>query len=209
MLTTAEIPLASAGLYALAVVAFVALARVHRPELRKYCYLLAGVVTVSAVGGVLSGLGIGTVPVAGAPVDVPSTVDDLVAHPVVFGLAAIVAGASRRMVELLAGLSVASVLASLFLTGAGATAGLLVLGVMVLSFLARVYLLFGPLWRTAKRRSADRRFLYWKFRNLLVFLMGFVFVAIGCRWSGGSTSSRCCSSSSTSMSCCASASPAS
>lgn len=179
MLTEAEIPLAAGGLYALAAVVFVALSRVQRPELRKYCYLLAGVLTVSAVGGVLSGLGVGTVTVGSVPVDVPSTVDDLVAYPVVFGLAAVVAGSSRRMVALLAGLSMASVLASLLLTGAGGAVALAALGAMVLSFLARVYLLFGPVWQTAQWQADDRRLLYWKFRNLLVFLMGFVFVAVG------------------------------
>lgn len=179
MLTDVQISLAAAGVYALATVVFVALSRFQRPELRKYCHLLAGVVAVSAIGSALSGLGVLQVPVGGVPLDVPSTVDDLVAYPVVFGLAAVVAGASRRAIGLLVGLSVASVVASVFLELVGAGTALLVLGAMVASYLARVYLLFGPVWRAAKRQSDDRRLLYWKFRNLLVFLMGFVFVAIG------------------------------
>lgn len=40
-----------------------------------------------------------------------------------------------------------------------------------------MYLLWGPVWRTATDRPPTRRLLYWKARNLLLLLIGAVLLA--------------------------------
>lgn len=171
----------SAAVYALASIVLLVMTRGKPTNLRRYCYLLVGVVTVSAIGAVLTTFNAGFIELSSGVLEAPMLVDDFIAYSVLFGLATFCAGASRRMIALVVGLSVASRIAFEVVSVAGETLGVAVMAAIALivvgSYLIRVYLMFGPIWATAKRQRNDRQLLYWKFRNLLLFLMGMLIVA--------------------------------
>lgn len=172
MIDPATVEWGTVAIYAIAAVVIFGLARRQREELRTYCYLLVAVVGVSAVGSALTTAGIGTLPI-GSGLDLPGFVDDVFAYAVLFGLATYIGGASRRMIALVAGLSVGSRVAFEFPTvlgGSGIALGMIV--VAIITYVARVYLMFGPVARTARTLPADRRLLYAKARNVLLFLLG-------------------------------------
>jgi len=82
----------------------------------------------------------------------------------------------RRYAYAVAGLSVGSRVAIEIgvIFGAVILFGLLA---SIGSYIARMYLLWGPVWRTATDRPPARRLLYWKARNLLMLLIGAVLLA--------------------------------
>lgn len=167
----------SAVIYAIAAVAYFGLTRRQPRHLRPYCYLLVGVVGVAALLSAVFAVGIGTVAVAGGEVIVPQMIDGLIAYPLLFGFAAFTAGSSRRVVALVAGVSIAQRVAYEVGALTDGPLGLAMLLVVVGGFFGHVYLLFGPVWRTASRQSPRRRLLFWKFRNLLLFLIGMLILA--------------------------------
>lgn len=167
----------SAVVYALATVAFLVFSRRQPPHLRRYCHLLVSVVGVAAVTAAAWALGLGAVPVGSGQVVVPQLIDGLFAYPLLFGFAAFVAGSSRRTVALVAGISAAQRVSYEVGALTDGLLGLSMLVVVVGGFVAHVYLLFGPVWRTAQRQPVQRRLLYWKVRNLLLFLIGVLIAA--------------------------------
>lgn len=167
----------SAVIYAIAAAAYFGLTRRQPQHLRRYCYLLVGVVVAAAILSAIFAVGIGTVAVAGGEVIVPQMIDGLIAYPLLFGFAVFTAGSSRSVVALIAGVSIAQRLAYEVGALTDGLLGLAMLLVVVGGYFVHVYLLFGPVWRTASRQSPRRRLLFWKFRNLLLFLIGMLIVA--------------------------------
>lgn len=168
----------AAGAYALTALVMLVLIRRQPAAVRRYSYVVLGVVVVSAAGVALQAFDVGTYQGAvEQPLSIPQFVDDSIAYGVLFGLMTFFSGTSRRMVVLVAFLSFGSRLA--IEIGGFLGGGILLLGLLASlgSFFTRVYLLWWPVWRTAKRQHAQRRLLFWKARNALVFLIGVNIIA--------------------------------
>jgi hypothetical protein len=142
-------------------------------EGKRYTRVILVVLCVSTVGAFLQGAGVGDYQSA---VDTDTSwvqfIDDTVAYAGLFGLTGLFAGASRRMVALIAGLSAGSRI--LIEVGGLFGGGIIVLALLgsFASYFARIYLLWFPVWRTAKSHHPRRRLLYRKSRNILMFLIG-------------------------------------
>lgn len=165
-------------LYAVAAVVSVVAAHRSPASVRRYAYAVAGVVVVSAVGMVLYMFDVGQYAVAsGGTSSVPQFIDDSVAYGVLFGMTVFFAGASKRMIGLVVGLSVGSRVAIEVAVIFGGTAVGIGFLASILTYLARVYLLWWPVWRTAQTQPPARQLLYWKSRNLLMLLIGVILLA--------------------------------
>lgn len=140
---------------------------------RRVGYVAIGVVVVSVIGAVATAAGVLTYEGAlEGQQSIPAFFDDVIAYGLLFGLTTWFAGASKRMIGLVAGLSVLSRIAVEAGVMLGETAIAVGLLISVGTYVARLYLLWGPVWTTAQSVSDDRRLLFWKARNLLMFLMG-------------------------------------
>ncbi|WP_424002308.1 rhodopsin [Haloarcula salina] len=162
----------SAVVYALALVVLVTRLRGMANERRRYCYPVVAVLVVSMLCSVLVTAGIGQIPVNGAEVDVPGLIDDLITYPVLWGVAVMLAGVSRRTLAALAAIPVTQVLAFQVASVIGGLVGLVGLLVVVGGHGVIAYLLLGPIWADARDVPAKQRLLHWKSRNLLLFLVG-------------------------------------
>ncbi|WP_135365984.1 bacteriorhodopsin [Halosimplex halophilum] len=162
----------AAAVYALAAVGLVAwLTRI--PERRRtYCYPAVAAVGVSAVTTALSLVGVGVVAVGGGSLDLPSVLDDLIAYPLLWGVAALLANESRRTVGVFVAVPVVQVVAFNAASVLGGVVGLVGIATVVAGHLLLAYLLFGPVWERAGRLPDRQRLLHWKARNLLLFLIG-------------------------------------
>lgn len=163
---------AAAAYYVAALLMFVVIRR-QPPAVRRYSYIVLGVVVVSALGGTLQAFDVGTYQGAlDQPLSIPQFVDDSVAYATLFALVPYVAGTSWWMILLVSGLSFTSRLA--IELGGFLGGGVLLAGVLfsISSYLFRIYLLWWPVWATAKAQPQRRRLLYWKSRNALMLLIG-------------------------------------
>lgn len=175
MITEPEIQSAMAVIYGITAIISFTIARRAEKSVRVYAYVVVGVVLVSAVGAALSSLGVGDIPAQFADEGVtsaPSFVDDSIAYAVLFGLTTFLAGASEKMIGLVAGLSFSSRLAVEMGTQFGSAVVLIGISVSILTYLVRVYLLWGPVWRASESVPDRRQLLFRKSRNLLMLLMG-------------------------------------
>ena len=165
-----------AGSFAFALTFAVLLVWIRRiPEAkRRYCYPVVGIVGFAAVTTALGALGIGTI--AGTTLDVPGMVDDLITYAVLWALAAVLAGESRRMVGLFAVIPAAQVIAFNVAAVVGGLVGLVGLFLVVAGHGVLAYLLFGPVWTHAQQLPDRQRLLHWKARNLLLFMIGMLIV---------------------------------
>lgn len=163
---------AAAAYYVAALVMLVVIRR-QPPAVRRYSYLVLCVVLVSALGATLQAFDVGNYQGAlEQPQSIPQLIDDSVAYALLFGLMTFSSGASYRMIFLVTALSVGSRIA--IEIGGFAGGGLLLAGLLfsIGSYLVRIYLLWGPVWRTAQDQPERRRLLYWKGRNTLMMLIG-------------------------------------
>lgn len=162
----------SAVIYGLAAVACFVFSRRRPAQLRRYCYALVGVVTVAAITSAVWAVDIGGVMVGTGEVAIPQLIDGLVVYPVLAGFAAFTAGSSRRMIAFVGSISAAQRTAFAVAAISEGVVSLLMLGIVCGGFFFQAYLFFGPVYRTAQQRSENRQLLYWKFRNLFLFLIG-------------------------------------
>ncbi|SDJ20478.1 Bacteriorhodopsin-like protein [Halovenus aranensis] len=173
---TDPITLTFAGAYAVAVVALLVWLQAIPTELRQYCYPLLGLVLLAAVTNTASGFAVGALSVGEGTLDVPNLLDGAVAYGTLFGLAAYLAGVSRRKLGVAIALPVSMNLA---FQGTALASGLVaILGALIVvgGFVVLCWLFAGPFMRTVQTTQADRQRLYRKFRNLLLFLIGVLII---------------------------------
>lgn len=161
--------IAAAG-YLLATLGLIAWLGRIPDDKRLYCYPAVAAVGISAVTTVLSMVGVGVLTVNGAALDVPSVLDDLIAYPLLWAVAALLANESRKTVGLFVLVPAVQVVA---FNGASVLVGLVA---VVVGHVYLTYLLFGPVWERAQRLLDRQRLLHWKARNLLLFLIGMLIV---------------------------------
>lgn len=160
------------GAYAVSLVVLLVWLQAIPRELRPYCYPLVAITGVAAVAQVFTGFAIGTIPVGGSSLDLANTVEGGFVYAALFGAAAVLGGATRRQLVLAVGLPF---LMNWAFQGAALASGpvmavsaLIVVG----GWVALCWLFFRPIWASAQKLPEDRRRLFWKFRNLLLFLIG-------------------------------------
>lgn len=181
MIAESTVQSSMAMIYGVAAVISYVVARRAEQSVRVYAYIVVGVIGVSAIGTGLTAAGVGQLPALYAEdgvTSVPGFIDDSVAYGVLFGLTTYFAGASRRMIALVAGLSFSSRLVIELGVQLGPIVTLVGIVVSIGTYLARVYLLWGPVWNTAQSIPDRRRLLFRKSRNLLMLLMGTNILAI-------------------------------
>ncbi|WP_436928645.1 rhodopsin [Halosimplex halobium] len=166
---------AAAG-YALAALGLVAWLRRLPRDRRTYCYPAVAAVGVSAVTTALSLAGVGVVALGGASLDIPSVLDDLIAYPLLWAVAALLADESRRTVGVFVAVPAVQVVAFNVASVVGGAVGIVGILVVIGGHVLLAYLLFGPVWERARRLPDRRRLLHWKARNLLLFLIGMLIV---------------------------------
>ncbi|QLH79636.1 bacteriorhodopsin [Halosimplex rubrum] len=162
---------ASAAVQAVALVVLLGWLREISASRRQYCYPVLVVLGVSLVATVLIALGVGT-DIGGTSLDAPGIADDLIAYSVLWGITALLAGESRRMVGVFVVVPVVQVVAFNGGVILGGTAGIVGLFVMIVGQVLFAYLLLGRVWERAQRLPDRQRLLHWKARNLLLFLIG-------------------------------------
>lgn len=140
---------------------------------KRYTKPILFVLFVSGVSGVLQGIGIGgyNQPAVDTAASIPRFIDDTIAYATLFGLTGIIAGASRRMAALLAGLSAGS---RIVIEVGGLHESLVAIALLLSlsSYGFRIYLLWWPVWRTAKKQNPRQTLLFRKSRDTLMFLIG-------------------------------------
>lgn len=150
------------------------------PErLRQYCYPLAAVVGLAGLVVVLQELGIGQVSVGAGELDLVALVRNIVTYPVLYGGIAILGGASRRLAAVVSGVALVPIMTSYLAPAVGV--GILQLGVLVALFLpypVLIYLYFRPVRRETEHVSPRRKLLYWKARNIVLFLYGIILLYV-------------------------------
>lgn len=176
MIEATAVQLVSAGVYAVSAVVFLVLTRRKPAELRRYCYPFIAVLIAGTIGAGLSGTETGMIPVLDGALDVGQLVSDYAAYPFLFGFAAFIAGASRRYIGAVVGVTVLMRagydVAELF----DGTLGLVGLVAIVGGYLTLVGLYFGPISAAAARQPPARELFYTKTRNLVLFTFGVLIV---------------------------------
>lgn len=151
---------------------------------RKVGLAVTAVTGVSAAGAVLTIAGLGEFQIfPGYALDAPQLVDDVVAYGLLFVVTTALAGTSTRYVGLVSGLSVFSRLAievgvALAALLQAPVIALFSLVISVLTYVLRVYLLWGPVARDAAAVRDDREVLFQKCRNILMTVMGLNIVSV-------------------------------
>jgi hypothetical protein len=172
MIELSTVYAAAAAVYALGTVGLVAWLTRIPEERRTYCYPAVAAVGISAVTTALSLAGVGVLPLGGGSLDVPSVLDDLIAYPLLWAVAALLANESRRTVGIFVAVPAVQVLAFNVASTIGGLVGLVGIATVVAGHALLAYLLFGPVWERAQRLPDRQRLLHWKARNLLLFLIG-------------------------------------
>lgn len=172
MIDASQLYLLAAGVYLVGFLGLLAWRQRLPEDVHRYCDPVVAAAGLSVIGAVADATGAGTVAVAGGELGVLKVLTDLAVYGLLWGVTALLADVSRRTLAVVAGISMAQVLAfqvAALIGGLPALVGLLVL---VGGHVAVAYLLVGPIWREAKALPEDRRVLHWKARNLLLFLIG-------------------------------------
>ena len=172
MIEPATVRFVSAGVYALSAVVLFALAARKPAELRRYCYPFVAVVAVSGLGVGMWAAGIGTIAVGSGTLDGGQLVTDYAAYPFLFGFAALVAGASRRYVAGVVGLTVVMRLGYDFAEVFEGSLALAGTGAILVGYAILIGLFFGPIASAASHQPPDRELFYTKTRNLSLFAFG-------------------------------------
>ncbi|AZQ13511.1 bacteriorhodopsin [Halorubrum sp. PV6] len=172
MIEPSTVRFVSAGVYALSAVVLFALAARKPAELRRYCYPFVAVVAVSGLGVGMWAAGIGTIAVGSGTLDGGQLVTDYAAYPFLFGFAALVAGASRRYIAGVMGLTVVMRLGYDFAEVFEGSLALAGTGAILVGYVVLLGLFFGPIAGAASRQPPDRALFYAKTRNLSLFAFG-------------------------------------
>jgi len=141
-------------------------------ELRRYCYPFVAITAIAAVAQIFTGFAIGTIPVGESSLDLANTVEGGFVYAALFGTAAVLGGATRRQLGVAIGLPF---LMNWAFQGAALGSGAVVAVsalIVVGGYGVVCWLFFRPIRESARKLSEDRRRLFWKFRNLLLFLIG-------------------------------------
>jgi len=174
MISLAAVQWAGAATFAVTFAVLLVWLRRIPESKRRYCYPVVAIVGMSVVTTALSAAGIGTI--AGTTVDYPGAFDDLVTYSVLWAIAAVLAGESRRMVAVFAAIPAVQVLSFNTAAAVGGLAGLVGLFLVVAGHGVLAYLLFGPVWERVQHVPDQQRLLHWKARNLLLFMIGMLIV---------------------------------
>lgn len=161
----------SGCVYAVTLVALLARLRRISDRLYRYCYPVLFVVGLGAVTHLLVAGGGGTVSLGDRTVNFLTLTNDALAYPILWGLTALVAGVSRRMLAIVVGVPFVQVLAFQLGATAGGLLGLVSSVAVIAGQFVLLYLFWKPIWRTAQDLGDQRRLLFWKSRNLLWFLI--------------------------------------
>jgi len=166
------VALVFAGAYAVSLVVLLVWARAIPPNLRRYCYPFVALTGLAALAQLLSGFAVGTVPLGSSTLDIPNAVEGGFVYALLFGFAAFLGGATRR--QLAVATAVPLVMSWSFYAAALGDGALVVVPALIVvgGYVALCWLFVHPIWRTASRLPERRSRLFWKFRNLLLFLIG-------------------------------------
>ncbi|CAI49657.1 homolog to rhodopsin [Natronomonas pharaonis DSM 2160] len=161
-----------AAAYAVAAVVVLAATTRLPDRHRKYGYAFVGLFSLTAITSVVWSAGFGAVNGAG----IPRLLEDYVAYLGIFAAIAYIGGASRRIIVLTAASMFA--IRTFFELGSvlDGALGLAMLSLVVVGFVVLTSLL---LWLGRQSRgtiSESRYLLFWKTRNLLLFLFGMLII---------------------------------
>ncbi len=182
MITVETIQLLFVALYVLTAIGLFGLLWRVPERLRRYSGLLIAVVVVSGLDLFMQWAGVGSVAVGSGEVQLTSTISQTIQYVVLYGGVAALGGASRRLTAALVVVALFPSYVTQFLpvVGLGEVAALLVIiAVFLLPLPVVLYLFFGPIWRAATQLPPQRRLLYWKVRNLILFVYAMVIAYIG------------------------------
>ncbi|WP_134672340.1 bacteriorhodopsin [Halorussus marinus] len=140
-------------------------------RLHHYCRLVVAVMAVSTVCSFLAAAGVGAFSAHGYFFALPNVANDVFAYSLLWFVTAKLAGAKRRNLAIVTAAPAVQVLAFNFGARAGGLVTLVSTLIVIGGHVFVAYLFVGPIWETAQNRSADRRLLHWKARNLLLFLL--------------------------------------
>ena len=169
---TNEVLLAFAAGYAVTFVVLTAWLRTIPTELQRYCYPILAVLGLGVPVYGLTGLGLGVLTVGGTELTLFTSLHTVPMGIVVWVTPVLLAGLSRKYVALV--VAAVSTITPSFLI-ASLIGGIVMpvgLAVVLLAHAILFWIILGPGWRAVKQGSARRRLVYWKLRNLLVFLFG-------------------------------------
>ncbi|WP_077207270.1 bacteriorhodopsin [Halorientalis sp. IM1011] len=145
-------------------------------QYRRLCQLVLAVIAVSAVGMFLDAARVGILVVNGTELTIPTVVSDLVAYSVLWGIAALLAGVSRKLLAVAVGIPLLQRLSFSVATVSGGVVALLALGILIGGHIFLIYFYRNRIWAVAQSLPDKQRLLHWKSRNLLLFLVGMIIV---------------------------------
>ncbi|MEZ3118032.1 hypothetical protein RYH80_19110 [Halobaculum sp. MBLA0147] len=175
-----------AALYGIAAVVFLAATTRVPSRLQTYAGVFIVVVVAAALDLVAQLLGVGSVPVGSGSFGVSTLLSQTIEYVVLYGAVVRLGGGSRRLTATM----IVVALLPVFVTEIGAliaSGGALLLLITVgflLPFPLLLYFFFGRLERLSASLPPSRRLLYWKARNLLLFVYAMVLVYVGLLLSG-------------------------
>lgn len=173
ILSETQVLLAAALVSGIAFFGFAAwLTRIDRAAW-KYCVPVVAVVGLASSAYVLRAFGFGTVPLGDGQFQAIYALENATAMAVLFGTVALLADVSRWMIAKMATLAVV-VRLSYEPANAGLVEGssiFVLVVVLVGGYALAVYLLVGPVWRSAQSVPPKQRLVHWKARNLLLFMI--------------------------------------
>jgi sensory rhodopsin len=186
MITVELIQVVFAVLYGLVTVGLLGLTTRVPDRLRRYAAILLAVVVTAALDLVAQLFGVGSVAVGSGSLGVSTLFSQTVEYVVLYGVVVRLGGGSRR----LAAVMIAVAMLPVYVTEVG---GILAGEVLLLALVAvgfvlpfpiLLYFFFGRLKRLSATLPPRRRLLYWKARNLILFVYAMVLVYIGLILSG-------------------------
>lgn len=170
--------LVSIAVYAVAAVLFTIRLRRLPDLLRPIGYALVGMVCIAGLSTVFVRSGAAVVPVGTGSIDLAALFDDLIAYSLVFVVTTLVSGARPRTALLIGALSGIMRLSFEISAVTEGVVSLLAALVMPVGYLVQIALFWGPVKRVARAQQDGRWLLYWKCRNLIIFLNGML-IAVG------------------------------
>lgn len=180
--TVGTVRLGFAAVYVLTFLA--AMLEVNRSpaHVRRYGYLLAGVILLSPVVIVLQEAGIGQIAAGQGELDVAGLLRTVLTTLVIWLLILELADVSTELRNLTIVIAMTPSVASAFAPVAGNNLtgifGLVFLGGFFLPYPVLLYLFRGRIWAATGDVSRERRLLHWKARNILLFTYGMLLVYV-------------------------------
>lgn len=178
-----------AALYGITAVVFLAATTRIPSRLRTYAGVFILVVVAAMLDLVAQVLGVGSVSVGSGSLGVSTLLSQTIEYVVLYGAVVRLGGGSRRLTTAM----ILVALLPVFVTEIGGlvASGVALLLIIIVGFLLPLpillYLFFGRLKRLSASLPPRRRLLYWKARNLILFVYAMVLVYIGLLLSGALT----------------------